>query len=163
MDYGCGQGLATMCFKDFLKARGKELSVENITLIEPSKKALDRAVDLCKLFYPKSNIIKVNKDFDSLARTDFIQNRNCTLHLMSNITDLDYDISRLARIINNSLLGENWFVIVSPYFHHELDENMDELIECLNADEYYNITLDQDEFECYDCTCRVSLLKCIKR
>ena len=163
VDYGCGQGIATMCFKDFLKARGKELSVENITLIEPSKKALDRAVDLCKLFYPKSNIIKVNKDFDSLVRTDFIQNRNCTLHLMSNITDLDYDISRLARIINNSLLGENWFVIVSPYFHHELDENMDELIECLNADEYYNITLDQDEFECYDCTCRVSLLKCIKR
>ena len=163
VDYGCGQGVAAMCFKDYLEDSGKDLTVENITLIEPSKKALDRATDLCKLFYPKSNIIKINKDFDSLVKTDFKQNGNCTLHLMSNITDLDYDISRLTRRINNNLVGEHWFVIVSPYFHHELDERMDELVKGLNASLYYNIKLDKGEFMCYDCTCRVSLLKSGKR
>ena len=163
IDYGCGQGIASICFKDYLESTGRELSIENITLIEPSRKALDRASKLCSLFYPKSNVIEINKDFDSLTTSDLRQNNRCTLHLLSNITDLDFDIYSLARKINRNLKGENWFVIVSPYFFNDLDDQMDELVDSLSADQYYFDDLDKDEFECYECTCRVSLLKCTKR
>lgn len=163
IDYGCGQGIASICFKDYLESTGRELEVENITLIEPSRKALERASKLCSLFYPESNIIEINKDFDSLNLLDLRQNNRCTLHLLSNITDLDFDIYSLARKINRNLKGENWFVIVSPYFFNDLDDQMDELVDSLSADQYYFDDLDKDEFECYECTCRVSLLKCTKR
>lgn len=163
IDYGCGQGIASICFKDYLESTGRELSIENITLIEPSRKALDRASKLCSLFYPESNIIEINKDFDSLNLLDLRQNNRCTLHLLSNITDLDFDIYSLARKINRNLKGENWFVIVSPYFFNDLDDQMDELVDSLSADQYYFDDLDKDEFECYECTCRVSLLNCNKR
>ena len=163
IDYGCGQGIASVCFKDYLVSIGKELNIENITLIEPSRKALDRASELCSLFYPGSNIIEINKDFDSLTSLDLRLNNRCTLHLLSNITDLDFDIHSLARKINKNLKGENWFVIVSPYFCNDLDDQMDELVDSLASIEYYKVTLDRDEFECYECTCRISLLNCRKR
>ena len=43
VDWGCGQGLATVCFFDFLKQHNIANCVRNIILIEPSKMALERA------------------------------------------------------------------------------------------------------------------------
>ena len=43
VDWGCGQGLATVCLFDYLKSQGLPNNVQNITLIDPSDIALDRA------------------------------------------------------------------------------------------------------------------------
>lgn len=47
VDWGCGQGIASLCFLQVLKERDKgyyEQFIRKITLIEPSKSALQRAV-----------------------------------------------------------------------------------------------------------------------
>ena len=43
IDWGCGQGLATMIFMEMLAERQKAHLVRKITLIEPSEVALQRA------------------------------------------------------------------------------------------------------------------------
>lgn len=50
VDYGCGQGLATMCYHDFIKDCNLQQQVRSITLIEPSALALSRAELLCNRF-----------------------------------------------------------------------------------------------------------------
>ena len=42
-DWGCGQGLASLTFLEFLRERGMLGKLNGITLIEPSKIALQRA------------------------------------------------------------------------------------------------------------------------
>ena len=43
VDWGCGQGLATVCFFDFLKENNLPNNVQTVILIEPSPMALERA------------------------------------------------------------------------------------------------------------------------
>lgn len=44
IDRGCGQGIATICTLDFLRKHNKLSNLKSITLIEPSRVALNRAV-----------------------------------------------------------------------------------------------------------------------
>ena len=44
VDWGCGQGLATICFFDYLRERHITNRVHKVTLIEPSQAARERAV-----------------------------------------------------------------------------------------------------------------------
>ena len=43
IDWGCGQGIATVCFIDYLRKYNLESKLQKITLIEPSEAALERA------------------------------------------------------------------------------------------------------------------------
>lgn len=43
IDWGCGQGIATVCFIDYLRKHDLDGKLQKITLIEPSKVALERA------------------------------------------------------------------------------------------------------------------------
>jgi hypothetical protein len=43
IDWGCGQGLATICFFDYIKELKIQNKAQKIILIEPSPMALDRA------------------------------------------------------------------------------------------------------------------------
>lgn len=43
VDWGCGQGVATLCFLESLEERGYIDRVQKITLIEPSIPAIERA------------------------------------------------------------------------------------------------------------------------
>ena len=72
VDYGCGQGLATLCYHDYLQEHNKEQKVKRIILIEPSSMALSRAELLCSRFYPDVEIIAINKQFDELTKEDLI-------------------------------------------------------------------------------------------
>ena len=44
IDWGCGQGIGSICIIDFLKERELTQWLKRVTLIEPSRKALERAV-----------------------------------------------------------------------------------------------------------------------
>ena len=159
VDYGCGQGVASMCFKDYLRTKRKNVTINKITLIDPSEIALHRAKELCKLFYPDTNVVAINKDFDSLTRSDLKAGSGCTVHLFSNVTDLDFDIDLLANKINTNLKGENWFVIVSPLFSNDYDFQMDDLVDALDASLHVCEDMGADEFELYNCTCRIAILR----
>ena len=140
IDYGCGQGIGTMCYADFLSQKGITQNIKSVSLIEPSEISLKRAALHVSKFFPNAEISTINKTFDELSNDDI----NCeedvpTLHIMSNVLDLlDFDLERFAELINDRMKGYNQFVCVGPYFgFQEKDKRMEDLYLFLNGDENF--------------------------
>lgn len=156
IDYGCGQGLATMCYHDFIKDYNLQQQVRSITLIEPSAFALSRAELLCRCFFPEASITAIQKDFDELLGDEIRIDVDCpTLHLFSNILDVEsYDIVPLADKIKTSCQGDNEFVIVSPMQNARRMGRLREFVDFLGVNCYFGKYLDKQQLrEDKDWTC----------
>ena len=116
IDYGCGQGMASICYHDFIKNVNPSQEISRVTLIEPSEMALSRASLLCSHFYPNAEIVTVNKDFENLSEKDIeLSSSIPTIHLFSNILDVEsYEIEKIAQLVKTISSGDNEYVIVSP-------------------------------------------------
>lgn len=57
IDWGCGQGLATVCFFDYMHGLGLRPNVKKIILIEPSRAAIERAVFHVSKFTDASTLV----------------------------------------------------------------------------------------------------------
>jgi len=129
IDWGCGQALATSLLIDYIKENGLNIDISDIILIEPSSLALSRGmlhIDILK--ENKIDIKAVNKDIDSLEISDLsINNLNITLHLFSNILDVEFfqlDREFLEKI-SSSQKGLNYFVCVSPNINDKRNARLD--------------------------------------
>ncbi len=113
VDWGCGQGLASMLF---LEKFGSEM-VNQITLVEPSEVAIKRAALHCKKYAPRTPVKTICKKLNDLTVDDFsLSPMNLTVHLFSNILDIDdYSSSHLIEIIESIQRGKNFYVCVSPH------------------------------------------------
>ncbi len=119
IDYGCGQAVGTMCYADYLKARGDNQKIKSITLIEPSEICLKRAALHASVFFPDAEITTINKKFDELDDNDISTSEDTpTLHILSNVLDLDFDLQKFSELIKSKLVGYNQFVCVAPYFNY---------------------------------------------
>lgn len=83
-DWGCGQGVATICLLDFLKDKCITPRIEQIYLVEPSSAATTRAADVIKCLNPSYKVNFVTKDFDSLEKSDFKKTNTRKIHLFRN-------------------------------------------------------------------------------
>jgi hypothetical protein len=117
IDYACGQGLASMLFFD--KWKEKKMLLQKITLIEPSKIALNRANKILQCYLPKqylpnAKIKIINKKLDDVVENDIQANDNTIkLHLFSNIVDMNvFNIKELLDKIT-TIKGKNYFMVVS--------------------------------------------------
>ena len=121
VDWGCGQGLATFVFLDYLGELGIECEVDSITLIEPSALAIRNA----ELFISKrqegrtTQIKCVNKLFCDLSERDFEGvNSNTTFHLYSNILDVPgINMKELTSWLNVFPATDNYIVSASPKYY----------------------------------------------
>jgi hypothetical protein len=113
IDWGCGQGIASMVF---LEKYGGD-NINHITLIEPSELALKRAALHCRKYCPNTPLKTICKKLDDLTEDDFnLFQSNVTIHLFSNILDIDdYLQSHLIELIEQTQTGNNYFVCVSPH------------------------------------------------
>lgn len=116
-DWGCGQGLASICFLEHYQEKDIKHSISKITLIEPSEIAIRRASLHLKKFAPNTQIVTTNKDLDSLQDSDFDTITESTkVHLFSNILDVDlFSMTKLIQLINRNFPGDNIFICVSPF------------------------------------------------
>lgn len=118
IDWGCGQGLATVCFFDYLRNHRISNTVEKTVLIEPSHLALDNAV-LHVGSYGVGEIVAIKKFLDDVTVEDIITDAPVTFHLFSNILDIDsFSLKQLAQTIGAGASGEHYFICVSPYYSH---------------------------------------------
>ena len=117
IDWGCGQGMATMVLLEYLLDVAIDKDLSTLLLIEPSIIALERAAFHASHFSPDLKPITINKDFDSLNINDFDDLKGSHhLHIFSNILDMDFfSLSKLTQLIKQRFVGHNYFVIVSPY------------------------------------------------
>ena len=160
VDYGCGQGLATICYHDFLLAHNSEQTVKRITLIEPSSMALARAELLCSRFFPNAEIVAINKQFDELGKTDLILSlKRPTLHLLSNILDVEsFDLSHFSQLVKEQSIGDNEYVLVSPMQNVQRMQRLKAFASSLDKTIYYEQYLDKRQLdEEKDWTCAVLL------
>lgn len=160
IDYGCGQGLATMCYHDYISDNCPHQQVRSITLIEPSSAALARAELLCSCFFPNATISTIQKTFDELIATDIqIKGDIPTLHLFSNILDVEsYNVTDLSDIVKSSYKGDNEFVIVSPMQNFRRLGRLKEFADNLGVRCYFEKYLDKQQLrEDKDWTCSAIL------
>lgn len=121
IDWGCGQGIATVCFIDYLKKHNLDGRLQKVTLIDPSKIALNRAkfnvghvintddVYICTENYFLPSITQNNRTIGELH----IEEPIC-IHLFSNILDIaDIDLKELALMIGGSGY-QQYFLCVGP-------------------------------------------------
>lgn len=158
IDYGCGQGLASMCYHDYISNVNSLQEISRLILIEPSAMALSRASLLCSRFYPNAEIVTINKDFENLSEDDLkLSSSIPTIHLFSNILDVEsYNIERFAHLIKNISKGDNEFVIVSPIQNTNRMNRLKGFATLLNNNLYYERYMDKRMFkEGRDWTCAV--------
>lgn len=113
VDWGCGQGLATIT----LLEKYDSLDVCYITLVEPSEIVLKRAALHCRKFSTSSKLKTVCKKLDDVISSDIkVQHNVPTIHLFSNILDIDdYSSQHLLSVVDSIITCNNYFVCVSPY------------------------------------------------
>lgn len=130
-DWGCGQGLASVCFLEYLSDRAETTEIEAITLIEPSEIALKRASLHIRKFNKSTGIYTINKDLDSLNNDDFSPNEtNTKIQLFSNILDIDFfSMTDLILKIKKNFSGLNYFICVSPYVSDYKTQRLDDFVE----------------------------------
>lgn len=126
IDWGCGQGLATVCFFDYLKFKGISNKTQKVILIEPSEPALERAKLHTNIYLKdETKIHLVNKKIDDVKKDDILTSQSITLHFFSNILDIpQIDLKKLAQLVGENVNGEHYFFCVSPLIEgrsHRID------------------------------------------
>lgn len=117
IDWGCGQGLATICLFDFFNKHNLSLDlVKKVILIEPSEVARDRAKTHVNAYLrDEDKIVVIGKYIDDVKVDDIVSDEPVTLHLFSNILDIpSIDLLRLANCIKTNLKGLHYFFCWGP-------------------------------------------------
>lgn len=137
IDWGCGQGMASMTLLEYLNDNQITQSISQITLIEPSQIALKRASLHVSKFTNNTKIINtINKDLDSLVDKDFLKDNKMRIHLFSNVLDMDvFSMSKLIELIKANFSGENYFLCVSPYITDLKTARIDSFVNAFSGNE----------------------------
>lgn len=118
IDWGAGQGIASLTLCDMLKERDCIALLKKVTLIEPSEPALKRAVTFITKAYPAATVVPVNQYLPGRGGDNEIKGINSeykiTIHLFSNILDIgSVDLIKLAHIIEG-MNGVNYVMCMGP-------------------------------------------------
>lgn len=129
IDWGCGQALATSILIDYIQENELAINLQQIILIEPSDIALSRGLLHINILEKNQPQIRaVNKDIDCLVNNDLIiDNGLTTLHLFSNILDVEYfklDKQFLEKI-STTQTNQNYFICVSPNINDKRNARID--------------------------------------
>ncbi len=112
IDWACGQGLASMLFID----RFDKNNCKKIILNEPSTLSLKRAALHLKKYSGAIEVKTINKMIEDIAANDIkIDSKFATIHLFSNILDININRNHIFQLIEQSCIGFNYFICVSPY------------------------------------------------
>lgn len=146
-DWGCGQGIATICLLDFFKRERKTPEIKKVTLIEPSVPAVTRAKDIIKCICEDIEICVVNKVFDQLTEKDFVPNNLPKIHLFSNILDVDlFDLPKFILLFQKVFTGVNHFLCVGPYYSNS--KRLDDFLVATDPDSVFaNYDFNKGEWE----------------
>lgn len=113
IDWGCGQGLASMVFME----KYGSTNIKQIILIEPSEIALRRAALHCKKYAPNVPLQTICKEFDELTPDDIhLVEPETTVHLFSNVLDMEsYSVEHLANLVKQLPQAQQYYVCISPH------------------------------------------------
>jgi hypothetical protein len=115
IDWGCGQGLATLCFLDYIKEDFSNKKPQSITLIEPSNPAITKAGKYIQTFTKDNTTQLIEKKLDEVKLSEIKITEPVTINFFSNILDIEsINLEKLADLIKSNLKGEQYFLCVGP-------------------------------------------------
>lgn len=116
IDWGCGQGLATLCFFDYLDQKKFPNKIRKVVLIEPSELALNRAkLHVTAYLKDTSKIILKNKFIDEIVDSDLQAETPTIIHFFSNILDIpNINLKTLAQNVSSDSTKEQYFFCITP-------------------------------------------------
>jgi len=121
IDWGCGQGIASIVFSQRLLQEKMWEGLQKVTLVDPSEVAVKRAKNLLDPFlgYKIPVVVRneylpsIDEQFENEVKSCFSSER-IVVHLMSNILDIrNINYVELAKICSGSK-GIHYFVCVGP-------------------------------------------------
>ncbi len=136
IDWACGGGVSVVSAFDFLGKKKVPLSyVRQISLIEPSACALQRAKVNAEHLFPNSFVRTVHKRFEQLDECDFEGKVGVPrIHLFSNILDLNiFDdalfVDKFCKLLKTvSFRTDETFMCVSPAYRNCLSERFNKFL-----------------------------------
>ena len=137
VDWGCGQGLATICFFDYLREHKIENKVQKITLIEPSSATLERAAIHVRAYVNENVPIScIGRYLDDITQGDIAGDSPVTIHFFSNILDINsIDLKSLAEKVGSNVQGQHLIFCISPM--NSGNRRIDRFYEYFNAPETF--------------------------
>lgn len=122
IDWGCGQGIASFSYIDYLKNKKFAPNIASLTLIDQSKNSLNRAEYFCRRIHGED--LKINcivSDLNKLDPKEIPQsNSPITIHLFSNILDVEgLDIAHIAKCVEAANGKRNLIISVSPFIYEK--------------------------------------------
>ena len=137
VDWGCGQGLATICFFDFLREHNVENKVQKITLIEPSQSTLERAAIHVRAYVGEEVTVScIDRYLDDVTQESIAGDSPVTLHFFSNILDIEsIDLKSLAEKVGSNVRGQHLLFCMSPM--NSGNRRIDRFYDYFNAPETF--------------------------
>ncbi len=117
IDWGCGQGLGTINLFDYLNSLGIENKISKVTLIEPGKAALERALEHTNSYIREKEVVYTYNDFFENITSEQIKSNSGlpVIHIFSNILDVaQIDLKHLANLVDANVNSDNFIVCVGP-------------------------------------------------
>jgi len=124
IDWGSGLGIGLLALGDHIGEYSQNL--KTVTLIEPSKIALERAVLHARCLFPSATICVVNKRFEDLTPVDFTRQLPVPrIHIFSNVLDMELFRNFEDEALRSFILTvreyafalDEYFLCVSPCYN----------------------------------------------
>lgn len=116
IDWGCGQGLATICFFDYLNINNIQNTTQRVILIEPSQMALERAKLHVEAYLQNAGEVTTIQEYlNEVTHNDINTNTPIVIHFFSNILDIkDIDLKALSELVSSDIAEEHYIFCISP-------------------------------------------------
>lgn len=157
IDWGCGQGLASMVLNDYVPDQD---IITDFTLIEPSGRCLSQAEANLTWSNPKSMVDVVKKHEEEVEAVDICVQERKVLHLLSNVVDMpEFSGEGVRRFVGDNHRLHHLIIAVSPFYPEEgRGKRMDEFVESLNEFiKVYSFQRHVDDWE-EDYSCQIRIL-----
>ena len=119
VDWGCGQGLATLALNEYLAAQQLvHCKIREVILVEPSPISLPRAEVNVRYAVPTASVRIVSKMLDDVDLNDVrTSGQHRVIHLFSNILDVEgISLKRISENLAANQSVDNVVLCASPYY-----------------------------------------------
>ncbi|HRH63056.1 MAG TPA: DEAD/DEAH box helicase, partial [Bacteroidia bacterium] len=147
IDWGCGQGIGTVCLFDHINSLGLNINVKRITLIEPSQEALERAALHVNSYFKNAKLISTYANFFDKVQDENIKSKKGlpVIHIFSNILDVKViDLKELATKIGKAVVNDNYIISLGPL--NPNNKRIDAFYNYYNAPILYNYENSQYDY-----------------
>lgn len=138
IDWGCGQGLGSIFFLNYIHENRINCNIREILLVDPCSLAVKRAKFLIHRIDPSIMvrcIYRITNNVTAKQTEPLVQRP--IYHIFSNLLDMDgIDLKHLSQIVYTNSTVANYLICVSPYYK-DTNKKMERFFSCFkNQIEY---------------------------